>query len=181
MAPFECTVFLISLYLPILPRTASEGQPGSAPNPRHWLDLWPGFWDSISKLQFSVSVLGSPLEWASTIACVFFHILFRRHSDWGKPEKDSPAGGVYRLRQGSQDRETPTVGRASVPGTDSPPGRKVAAGPQPLGHEQPALIENRNSEAATNFPHSTGQENYFCRFCVSQPVCALVRDLACLS
>lgn len=32
-----------------------------------------------------------------------------------------------------------------MPGTDSPPGRKVAAGPQPTGHEQTALIENRNS------------------------------------
>lgn len=71
------------------------------------------------------------------------------------------------------------LGRASVPGTDSPLGRKVAAGPQSPGHEQTALIENRNSEAATNFPHSTGQENYFCPFCVSQPVCAPMRDLVC--
>lgn len=70
------------------------------------------------------------------------------------------------------------LGRASVPGTDSPPGRKVAAGPQPAGHEQAALVENRSSEVATNFLHSTGQENDLCRFCASQPVYVTVRDLA---
>lgn len=51
------------------------------------------------------------------------------------------------------------LGRASVPGMDSPPGRKVAAGPQPPGHVRAALVEKRSSEAATNFLHSTGQEN----------------------
>lgn len=128
-------------------------------------------------LLFSLSVLMSLLEWESTFVCALSHILFRNTVSGQGLGKIHPSGRICILRQGSHCPETPTLGRASVPGTDSPPGRKVAAGPQPQGHEQAALIENRSSEAATNFLHSTGQENDFCRFCVSQTVCVPVRDL----